>query len=167
MDSNGEIVQAGMDIKPKLTIEDAVQLARRLYGITVKEIREIIAYDDRNYQIQTDECVVSTKNKISKCLKSNSKIIKGKDNILLLPFTCNYVLFSLFYFCLFLESPRTQSSRTIGRMDMFWRLWTLMTPRKPVYLKLKTRHWFIWVSLFSLLFFVLFIVFGIQLKSTL
>lgn len=57
MDSNGDTIQVGSDIKPKVTLAEAEKLAERLYGIVVKDIKEIIAYDDRNYLVQEDKCV--------------------------------------------------------------------------------------------------------------
>lgn len=52
---NGDIYQPGSDIKPKATV--AEKLAERLYGIVVKDIKELQALDDRNYLIQEDKCV--------------------------------------------------------------------------------------------------------------
>lgn len=54
---NGDSYQPGSDIKPKVTVADVEKLAERLYGIVVKEIKELLAYDDRNYLIQEDRCV--------------------------------------------------------------------------------------------------------------
>lgn len=49
-----ECLQPGSDIKPKITNEQVESLLRRLYGITIGEIREMISYDDRNYFISED-----------------------------------------------------------------------------------------------------------------
>lgn len=54
---NGEVILPGSDIKPKVTVADVEKLAERLYGIVVKDIKEMLAYDDRNYLIQEDKCV--------------------------------------------------------------------------------------------------------------
>ncbi|KAL5280418.1 HYKK family protein [Megaselia abdita] len=54
---DSEIIPVGSDIKPKLTISEAEKLAERLYGIVVKDIKEIIAYDDRNFIIQEDKII--------------------------------------------------------------------------------------------------------------
>lgn len=54
---NGDTYQPGSDIKPKATVADAEKLAERLYGIVVKDIKELQALDDRNYLIQEDKCV--------------------------------------------------------------------------------------------------------------
>ncbi|KAL7741597.1 hypothetical protein ACLKA6_019368 [Drosophila palustris] len=48
------VLQPGSDIKPKVRPEDVEPLVRRLYGITVSELKEMISYDDRNYLIQED-----------------------------------------------------------------------------------------------------------------
>ncbi|XP_055837835.1 hydroxylysine kinase [Episyrphus balteatus] len=52
-----ELLQPGSDIQPKVTIEDVNNLAQRLYGITVGELKEMISYDDRNYFITEDKNV--------------------------------------------------------------------------------------------------------------
>lgn len=54
---NGDIIQPGSDIKPKVTVADVEKLVERLYGIVVIDIKELRAYDDRNYLIQEDKCV--------------------------------------------------------------------------------------------------------------
>lgn len=57
MDSENGINQLDLDIKPKITVTEAKGLAERLYGLSVEDIQEIIAYDDRNYVIKEDKCV--------------------------------------------------------------------------------------------------------------
>ncbi|XP_060651943.1 LOW QUALITY PROTEIN: hydroxylysine kinase [Drosophila nasuta] len=53
--SDGDkVLQPGSDIKPKMRPEDVEPLVRRLYGITVSELKELISYDDRNYLIKED-----------------------------------------------------------------------------------------------------------------
>lgn len=54
---NGNTYQPGSDIKPKVTAADVEKLAERLYGIVAKDIKEMQAYDDRNYLIVEDKCV--------------------------------------------------------------------------------------------------------------
>lgn len=49
-----KVLQPGSDIKPKVRPEDVEPLVRRLYGITVSDLKEMIAYDDRNFLIQED-----------------------------------------------------------------------------------------------------------------
>jgi len=34
--------------------DDVESLLRRLYGITISEVKEIIAYDDRNFLVKED-----------------------------------------------------------------------------------------------------------------
>ncbi|XP_017475430.1 PREDICTED: hydroxylysine kinase [Rhagoletis zephyria] len=52
--NQNNILKPGSNIKPKVTSEDVESLVRRLYGITINEIKELISYDDRNYLIQPD-----------------------------------------------------------------------------------------------------------------
>ncbi|XP_050320437.1 hydroxylysine kinase [Bactrocera neohumeralis] len=52
--NKSELLQPGSNIKPKVTAENVESLVRRLYGITINEIKELISYDDRNYLIQPD-----------------------------------------------------------------------------------------------------------------
>ncbi|CAD7000311.1 unnamed protein product [Ceratitis capitata] len=52
--NQSELLQPGSNIKPKVTTENVEALVRRLYGITINEIKELISYDDRNYLIQPD-----------------------------------------------------------------------------------------------------------------
>ncbi|XP_065355367.1 hydroxylysine kinase [Calliphora vicina] len=47
-------LQPGSDIKPKVTNEIVESLLRRLYGITIGEIKELISYDDRNFLVKED-----------------------------------------------------------------------------------------------------------------
>lgn len=49
-----EILRPGTKIRPNVTEDDARKLAERLYGITTKEIIELISYDDRNFLIHVD-----------------------------------------------------------------------------------------------------------------
>ncbi|TMW54879.1 hypothetical protein DOY81_000112 [Sarcophaga bullata] len=59
--SSFSTLKPGSDIKPKVTIEIVESLLRRLYGITIDEIKELISYDDRNYLVKED---VNVKNPI-------------------------------------------------------------------------------------------------------
>ncbi|XP_014090489.1 hydroxylysine kinase [Bactrocera oleae] len=52
--NQSKLLQPGSNIKPKVTAENVESLVRRLYGITINEIKELISYDDRNYLIQPD-----------------------------------------------------------------------------------------------------------------
>lgn len=47
-------LEPGSDIKPKVSNELVESLLRRLYGITVAEVKELISYDDRNFLIKED-----------------------------------------------------------------------------------------------------------------
>ncbi|EDW04088.1 hydroxylysine kinase [Drosophila grimshawi] len=60
------VLQPGSDIKPKIEPENVEPLVRRLYGITVSELKELNAYDDRNYWIQAD-CNVKNPLIVSHC----------------------------------------------------------------------------------------------------
>lgn len=52
--SPSSTLQPGSDIKPKVDNEIVESLLRRLYGITIGEIKELISYDDRNYLVKED-----------------------------------------------------------------------------------------------------------------
>ncbi|KAM7351750.1 hydroxylysine kinase isoform 1-T3 [Cochliomyia hominivorax] len=47
-------LQPGSDITPKVDNEIVESLLRRLYGITIGDIKELISYDDRNYLVKED-----------------------------------------------------------------------------------------------------------------
>ncbi|XP_046661848.1 hydroxylysine kinase [Homalodisca vitripennis] len=47
-----QIVSLGEQIKPQTDLQGAVQLAERLYGITVEAARELDGYDDKNYHLK-------------------------------------------------------------------------------------------------------------------
>ncbi|XP_020803137.1 uncharacterized protein LOC110179881 [Drosophila serrata] len=53
-DSSSDLLQPGSDVKPKVEPDDVESLLRRLYGITISEVKEIVAYDDRNFFIKED-----------------------------------------------------------------------------------------------------------------
>lgn len=59
---SSQVLQPGSDIKPKLQLEQVEPLVRRLYGITVSELKELKAYDDRNYLILEDWWVIKVIN---------------------------------------------------------------------------------------------------------
>uniref|UniRef100_A0A1B6KNZ1 Hydroxylysine kinase n=1 Tax=Graphocephala atropunctata TaxID=36148 RepID=A0A1B6KNZ1_9HEMI len=47
-----QIVRLGEQIKPQIDLQGAVQLAERLYGISVEAARELDGYDDKNYHLK-------------------------------------------------------------------------------------------------------------------
>lgn len=47
-------LEPGSSIKPKVTNDNVESLLRRLYGVTIGEITELISYDDRNYFVKED-----------------------------------------------------------------------------------------------------------------
>lgn len=49
------ILEPGQQIKPQISEEIAKVILKEKYGITVKEIRELNSYDDKNYLIKTDK----------------------------------------------------------------------------------------------------------------
>lgn len=53
-DNDGEILKPGTKIRPIVSEDEAIRLAERLYGITTKEIEELLSYEDRNFLIQVD-----------------------------------------------------------------------------------------------------------------
>ncbi|EDW90304.1 hydroxylysine kinase [Drosophila yakuba] len=52
-----DLLKPGSDVRPKVEPEDVESLLRRLYGITISEVKEIIAYDDRNFFLKEDSNV--------------------------------------------------------------------------------------------------------------
>ncbi|XP_017094518.2 hydroxylysine kinase [Drosophila bipectinata] len=52
-----DLLQPGSDVRPKVESDDVESLLRRLYGITISEVKEIIAYDDRNFFVKEDSNV--------------------------------------------------------------------------------------------------------------
>lgn len=48
------ILNPGSKIKPQVSEEDAVRLAERLYGISTRDISELVSYDDKNFLIHVD-----------------------------------------------------------------------------------------------------------------
>lgn len=51
---DSDLLQPGSDVRPKVEADDVESLLRRLYGITISEVKEIIAYDDRNFFVKED-----------------------------------------------------------------------------------------------------------------
>uniref|UniRef100_A0A6P4EDZ6 Uncharacterized protein LOC108042577 n=1 Tax=Drosophila rhopaloa TaxID=1041015 RepID=A0A6P4EDZ6_DRORH len=51
---DGDLLKPGSDVRPKVEPDDVESLLRRLYGITISEVKEIIAYDDRNFFAKED-----------------------------------------------------------------------------------------------------------------
>lgn len=51
---DSDLLQPGSDVRPKVESDDVESLLRRLYGITISEVKEIIAYDDRNFFVKED-----------------------------------------------------------------------------------------------------------------
>jgi len=49
-----DLLKPGSDVRPKVEPDDVESLLRRLYGITISEVKEIIAYDDRNFFVKED-----------------------------------------------------------------------------------------------------------------
>ncbi|XP_068140178.1 hydroxylysine kinase [Drosophila tropicalis] len=49
-----KVLEPGSEIKPTVHLEDVESLVRRLYGISINEVKELKAYDDRNYLILED-----------------------------------------------------------------------------------------------------------------
>lgn len=53
-DSDQVILKPGTKIRPQVTEEEAVRLAERLYGISTRDISELVSYDDKNFLIHVD-----------------------------------------------------------------------------------------------------------------
>lgn len=54
-DTDQVILKPGTKIRPQISEEEAVRLAERLYGISTRDITELISYDDKNFLIHVDE----------------------------------------------------------------------------------------------------------------
>ena len=46
-----EILQSGQEVRPEMTVDTAVSLVQRLYGLKVKSIQELDSYLDKNYLV--------------------------------------------------------------------------------------------------------------------
>lgn len=53
-DSEQVILKPGSKIRPQVSEEEAVRLAERLYGISTRDISELVSYDDKNFLIHVD-----------------------------------------------------------------------------------------------------------------
>lgn len=49
-----EVLKPGRKIRPQISEEEAVRLAERLYGISTRDISELVSYDDKNFLIHAD-----------------------------------------------------------------------------------------------------------------
>lgn len=48
------ILKPGSKIRPLVSEEEAIRLAERLYGISTRDISELMSYDDKNFLIHVD-----------------------------------------------------------------------------------------------------------------
>lgn len=53
-DSEQAVLKPGAKIRPQVSEEEAIRLAERLYGISTRDISELVAYDDKNFLIHVD-----------------------------------------------------------------------------------------------------------------
>lgn len=53
-ESDDVILKPGTKIRPKVSEDEAIRLAERLYGISTRDITELVSYDDRNFLIHVD-----------------------------------------------------------------------------------------------------------------
>lgn len=53
-DTEQNILKPGSKIKPQIIEEEAIRLAERLYGISTRDISELVSYDDKNFLIHVD-----------------------------------------------------------------------------------------------------------------
>lgn len=54
-EETSDILQPGVDITPKTTIEDSKKLLQKIYGLKCKSITELIAYNDKNYKVIVED----------------------------------------------------------------------------------------------------------------
>lgn len=48
------VLKPGSKIRPQVSEEEAIRLAERLYGISTRDITELMSYDDKNFLIHVD-----------------------------------------------------------------------------------------------------------------
>lgn len=53
-DTDQVILKPGSKIRPQVGEEEAIRLAERLYGISTRDISELMSYDDKNFLIHVD-----------------------------------------------------------------------------------------------------------------
>lgn len=53
-DTEQVILKPGSKIRPQINEEEAVRLAERLYGISTRDITELVSYDDKNFLLHVD-----------------------------------------------------------------------------------------------------------------
>lgn len=53
-DAEQKLLKPGSKIRPHVTEEEAIRLAERLYGISTRDISELMSYDDKNFLIHID-----------------------------------------------------------------------------------------------------------------
>lgn len=86
MEYNDTLLIPGQRIRPPMTEEMAVALTEQLYGMKVTSVRELNAYDDRNYHVLCDEThanphVISTE-KAGYVLKVTNSLDSRKIDVL-------------------------------------------------------------------------------------
>lgn len=52
--SDEAILKPGSKIRPQISEGEAIRLAERLYGISTRDISELVSYDDQNFKIHVD-----------------------------------------------------------------------------------------------------------------
>jgi len=60
MEYNDTLLIPGQHIRPPVTEETAVALLERLYGMRATSVRELNAYDDRNYHVMCDGMIANS-----------------------------------------------------------------------------------------------------------
>lgn len=53
-DTDQVMLKPGTKIRPQVSEEEATRLAERLYGISTRDISELLSYDDKNFLIHVD-----------------------------------------------------------------------------------------------------------------
>lgn len=48
------MLKPGTKIRPQVSEDEAIRLAERLYGISTRDISELLSYDDKNFLIHVD-----------------------------------------------------------------------------------------------------------------
>ncbi|GJQ76157.1 hypothetical protein Trydic_g1902 [Trypoxylus dichotomus] len=87
--TSNELLSAGENIRPQLTLDDAKQLVTKLYGFMCKSIYELDGYDDKNFKVTVEGNRQSDKEEeyVLKILNSldsrKAALIEGQNELLL------------------------------------------------------------------------------------
>lgn len=76
MTSDENVLTPGQQIKAQLSLDEAVSLVKLRYGLGVKRIVELDAYDDRNYRVLCDDAVAPEDNAHVTAVAADGYVLK-------------------------------------------------------------------------------------------